>query len=732
MNHFVWIMVLSLYTIPTWAQLNPPVFDPPAEPIKLKATRTDQVLGIDGKLDESVWKSTPLITEFVQQNPTQGAAPSLRTEVRVLYNQKYLYVGAICHDQLRHKSALRVQNLRRDFDFDENDLFGVAIDGLLDKRNAASFQTTPYGSQRDLQVIDGSTFNREWDALWFVRTHVTDSCWSAEFAIPWKTLRYPSGCQEIGVTFLRNIRRLNENITLPAVPRALTPYRMTYEALLTGLKPPPPSANFQLNPFVLYDANWASEGTTKTNEVKPKLGGELKWAIRPNTVVDLTLNTDFAQADADRQVVNLTRFSVLFPERRQFFLEGANVFNATADDFIQPFFSRRIGLDNNGNRIPLDGGMRLTHTDSKRTVGALIVRQRATSQSPLTHFGVFRYSHNFGLQNRVGGMLTYRHDGPFEQNNQAQQPNQNYTVTVDGLLRPSQRLNIGFMASGSKDTRLGDGLAAQGWVGYQDNVIYVGLLQFFVRNYQPGIGIERFGTDYVMTSPAIDLDLRPSWLPKFVRSYGPDAFLFAFHDPRSGKLISADARISPFDVTFQTGANVEIAFEPNWQLLAETDDFVGVPIGAGRYEFVRTRLSYNSDQSKKYSGRAEFATGPYYDGMLREYNASLRLAPLPHVELSADYGFNQFKQLGVLQRNFSTHLIGLNARLALNPRVQLVGFYQRNTAVNRNVWNVRLAWEYRPLSYLYLVFNSNQLRTSATERLRQDQAIAKFTFLKQI
>lgn len=725
---------LLLFSSFCLGQNNPSIFDPPTEPIRFEATESKEHIHIDGKIEESAWQTTKVYQNFVQKNPVQGAAATYDTEVRILFDHKYLYISAVCRHPMSRSTDVRAQNLRRDFDFDENDLFGISIDGFLDKRNCLTFQTLPYGAQRDVQVTDSDNFNREWDALWNVRTHIDTTGWTAEFAIPWKTLRYPAGATEMGVIFFRNIRSLNEETSLPAVPRVFTPYRMAYEALLTGIAPPPPTANIQINPYLLYDVNRNQVATNPTELiVKPKIGGEVKWAIKPNTVLDVTLNTDFAQADADRQVVNLTRFSVLFPERRQFFLEGATIFNATLDDFIQPFFSRRIGLDDQGNKIALDGGLRLTHSDNKRNIGALVVRQRATDRSPLTHYGVFRYSQNFGEQSRVGGMVTYRNDATFIDENQSIKENTNYTATVDALFRPSQRWNVGLMATGSKDTRLGDGLAGQGWVAYQDNVMYLGLLEMVNINYQPGIGLERFGQDYVMTSPAIDLDLRPKWLPKFIRSYEPDAFVFAFHNPNTGRLIGAEARISPLDVTFQTGANVELAFEPNWQVLIETDDFVGTPISEGRYEFTRTRLGYNTDQSKKYGLSAEVATGPYYDGKLNEYNLSVRLAPLPHIELSADYGLNQFQELGVENKTFNTNLLGINGRFALNPRVQLIGFYQRNTAVSREVWNVRLSWEYRPLSYVFLVFNSNHRNTlNPTDRLRQDQAIAKITFLRQL
>jgi hypothetical protein len=734
MKYFFTLFIFLYHFSNSYAQSSvPPTFDPPEKPAEWQATEINETLQINGKLDELAWQKAQVIKGMVQQNPNQGEAASHDTETRILFNQKFLYVSMVCYDKLKRKTSVRVQNMARDCDFEQNDIAGFAIDGFLDKRNSVTFQSTPFGAQRDIQVIDSDNFNREWDALWFVRTSISDTAWVAEFAIPWKTLRYPNNCEKVGITLLRNIRKNNEYTVLPSIPRQFSPYRMAYEAILVGIKPPPPTANIQVNPYFLYDVERRVVGNQENTNILPKLGGEVKWAVSPNTILDLTLNTDFAQADADRQVVNLSRFSVLFPERRQFFLEGANIFNATIDDFIQPFFSRRIGLDANGNKIPLDAGLRMTNRTGKHTIGALAMRQRATDTSPLTHYGVFRYSKNFSAQSRLGGMFTYRNDGEIQINGDKIAANNNYTATMDGLFRPSQKLTISGMVSGVRDTRLGDGLAAQGFVGYQTNLFFLGLLEFFVRNYNPGIGLERFGVDYVMTAPVIDFDIRPKWLPKFIRSYGPDASVFAFHNPNTGRLILAETSFSFFDVDFQTGGNIEVRFNPNWQVLSES--FTPLPnaeIPAGRYFYMPVSFSYNTDLSKKVGGSAEFNTGKYYDGNLNNWNLSTRFAPIPHIELTIDYEFNRFKSLGINDLNFDTHLLGINTRLALNPRFQLIGFYQRNTSQNRDVWNVRLSWEYRPLSYIFLVFNSNQINSLVpSERLLQQQGIGKITFLKQ-
>jgi hypothetical protein len=224
-------------------------------------------------------------------------------------------------------------------------------------------------------------------------------------AIPWKTLRYPKDCRAMGIVFIRNIRKNNENLTFPAQPRAFASYRMAYAAVLRNIEPPPPSFNLLLNPYALLDVRQRKSRSQTSTETDGKAGGEVKWTVNPTTVLHFTFRTDFAQADVDRQVVNLTRFSVFFPERRQFFLEAAEIYTNRAWRNLQPFFSRRIGLDESGNPVPIDGGARLTHRSNKQTIGALVKRQQADGQLPAANFITARYARNFSAQSRVGGML---------------------------------------------------------------------------------------------------------------------------------------------------------------------------------------------------------------------------------------------------------------------------------------------------------------------------------------
>jgi len=710
------------------AQKAPETFSPPKIPITFAAARASSPIQLDGKLEEPAWNGAETIRNFVQQNPNQGAPATFDTEVRILYDEKYLYIGAICHDNFEDPTNLRVQNLGRDYDWDLNDGFGIAIDGFLDKRFAVSFQTTPLGNIRDLQAIDAEYYNRDWDALWSTKTTIEEDRWIVEMAIPWKSLRYPEGTQKLGIILMRNIRRYNEYTVIPAVPRVFDPYRMAYEAILTNINPPKPSANIQVNPYLLAEGNLNKENGETTGNASPKAGGEVKWAINPNTVLDVTYNTDFAQADVDRQVINLERFSVLFPERRQFFLENAEIFRSSITSFIQPFFSRKIGLDDFGNPIPLNGGLRFTNQNSKQALGILGMSQRAAGESGESQFGVARYVRYLGSQSKIGGMFTYRNDLGAD----SISSNKNYTYTIDGVYRPNQKFNVQGMLSASVDEKTGNGIASQVWASYRNNAVYMGWLGYFVYDYNPAMGLERFGRNYFYNNPAIDFDLRPKWLPEKIRRLKPSAFAGIFQKHDLSEIISSDISILPLVLEWQNGAEFSYQVSAIGQNLDFDESFVGITVSQGRYNYWRQQLTYNSDLSNKISGTATIGTGGYFDGKLHTLNAALRWAPIPYIEITTDYIFNAILDLGLENEDINTHLWGVNTRLALNPRIQFNGFYQWNSSINRSLWNMRASWEYKPLSFLYLVFNSNNSWLfNPNDRIVNQQGIVKLTYIRQ-
>lgn len=717
---------------------DPTIFQPGQPPKQIQAVRTVGRLAIDGRLDESDWQHAPVATGFFQAQPEQGKTPTNDTRIRVLFDDKNVYIGAFCPDSLGRK-ALRVPDLRRDFDYFANDLVGVSFDPFRDQRNAQAFQTNPFGAQRDLLCADDALFDRDWDGFWKVRTTRTDSGWVAEMQLPWVTLRYPrpdSMAQSWGVNFVRISRRLNEQTYWSPVPRAFTVYRMTYAGLLTGLKPPPPSTNIRVQPYLLYDFNRTlRNGAVLTQNPRITVGGELKWAITPQTVLDATINTDFAQADVDRQVQNLTRFSVFFPERRQFFLENASLFGLGQEGAIQPFFSRRIGLSDAGTPIPLDAGLRLVSRTLKQNVGALLVRQRATDLTPAATFAVGRFSRNYGKQNRIGGLVTARFDEGLPERNKA--ASSNLTASLDGFIRLSQALSWSYMLSGSTGRRGAEnGVSAVSQFDFQNNQLVASYYQTLIsERYTPGAGFI-YAPNLINTNVGAYRMFRPAWKPKSVRQVDPGAYLNMYHRTSDGAFQQAEVEIFPLYVVGVAGWVASAFVVPTWQRLDEGFAPLGINVAAGRYAYTRYRLNFSSDESRKLSYQLFNEFGSYYSGRLRTHTASVRYSPVPQASFSIDYTRNIATGLGIERISRTSELITPQVRLAVNPRLQLIGFFQKNTNVNRDVWNVRLAWEFQPLSFLYIVYNSNTQQQLQNNGLRPDlsraeQVISKLTYLKQ-
>jgi hypothetical protein len=707
-------------------------FPPPASPPIVQAIETMESIVVDGQLTEAIWQSAIPVRDFFRMEPRQGGAITYTTTVRVVYDRKQIYFGVFCRDTAG-KKGVRVQDLRRDFVYGENDDFFLQLDPQNLRRYCMSFQTTPYGNQRDLQVFDDAFRDNDWDALWRVRTTITDSGYYAEFAIPFVSLRYEKQANDSvswGITFARLARRDYEQSVFPAIPQAFSPYRMTYAAQLRGLKLPPPSVNLRLQPYTLYQYDRNTDASNQTTDRSAfKVGGELKWAINPRAVLDLTINTDFAQADVDRAVNNLTRFNVFFPERRQFFLENSGVYAGANYDGIKPFFSRSIGLSNtqfNADPVPIDAGVRYTDRNQKRTIAGLYVHQRGTDQQAPANFAVFRYLKNYGKQNSIGAMITHRLDESQPEKGFAQR--NNTTLTVDGFIRPTDTWSIEYMVSASRDNQPDSiGFAGYFYAGWFPQDWYIGTVSKYVdEKYVPGMGFV-FAQNTVHHNPGGYRIWRPKGkLGKWIRRWDPGIFVNYYHNASDFRFQSAQLDIFPVFIIFQDNALLDITYHPTWESFFFSP--LGIEVAPDDYFFHRLEIRYRTDASKKISADVRCVTGEYYDGRLNEWSALLRIAPSPQIAFTAEYGLNQVRDLGINETTEDIALITGGLRMAANPRLQLSAFYQYNTFDRRGRWNVRGSWEFAPLSFVYLVFNESTFRDSP---VRNQSFISKLTYLKQ-
>jgi hypothetical protein len=367
MHHSALILPIALFA--PLVEASSPLATPPAEPPVVEAARASETPVIDGDVGgDPAWAAVTPLTDFWQTTPDAGAPASQPTEVRVLYSETTLYFGVICFDD--DPSGIIVNESRRDSPLDETDSFQIILDTYLDRQNGFVFGTNPTGLEYDGQVSNegaggsglGSSLggmNLNWNGAWTVRTVTGDFGWSAEFAIPFSTLRYDrKATRAWGMNFQRNIRRRNEQAYWAPLPRQFNLFRLSQAGTLAGLTPPR-QRNLQILPYVRGDATEVPElGLDRTTD--GEVGGDLKWSVTPSLTLDATLNTDFAQVEADEQQINLDRFNLFYPEKRPFFLENAGSFTMGSPGEVEMFFSRRIGIGPEGEVVPILAGGRLS------------------------------------------------------------------------------------------------------------------------------------------------------------------------------------------------------------------------------------------------------------------------------------------------------------------------------------------------------------------------------------
>lgn len=671
-------------------------------------------------------------SNFKQVEPDHGEDANFKTEVRSLYNDYYLYFGIICYDTVGRKN-FKVPNLKRNFAFQKQDLVGITIDTFNDQRNSMTFFVNPYGAQRDYISFDDTYFDVAWNGLWKVKTTRTDEYWIAEFAIPWKTLRYKfnDGKQPyFGINFQRVRRTSNEKSAWSVYPRSVGFNRMQYAGILTGFTPPKPTTNLQVNPYSLVK-------NQSQPSLKFKMGGTIKWTINPNLVFDATVNTDFAQADVDQLVNNLTRFSVLFPEKRQFFLEDASLFGVgitggensmSGSISLIPFFSRRIGLDEDNRPVPLDFGGRMVYRSAERNAGGMFIQQRGVGNKPRQHFLVGRYSEDIGNYSRIGVITTAKRTASTDINDSFL----NYTTAVDGFFR----LNAETLLRGMVAYAGGNSGKKEGWAGYVQYQYKNGSVNAWLtsaiitENFDPKAGFISRG-NVISVTPGIELNLRGKWLPfqKKVRAYVPSLREEYYYQASTGILQERKIEVAPIAFNLINGGKIKLSYSHHYQNILTGFRPLGIAIDLGKYIYSRYQFAFSSDGSRKLSYNLSYGTGGYFNGSLSSLSASVTFSPNPYISVEAGIDRNNLRGVGEPAIDKVVNIYTFNSRLALNPQLQLILSYQRNSLNNSNIYSGRLSWEYKPLSFIYLVFNRREFGIS--DRHSDQNFILKINFLKQ-
>ncbi len=714
---------------------------------RLSAKRAAGPIRIDGELDEADWKGAPLATHFIQNEPREGEPATYETEVWFLYDEQNLYFGVVAHDAEPDK--IIVNDLTRDFNTRSGDIFGLVLDTFHDERNGFMFETNPAGAMFDAQFVnEGREFNQNWDGVWYVKSRVTESGWVTEMAIPLKTVRFQDvERQTWGLNFVRRTRRLNEDSYWAPLPRIHRFTRLSLAGTLEDLEGLSPRRDIKVTPYGKVDVNDAADLSTDSDL---DAGVDAKVGIGTGLRLDLTLNTDFSEVEADVQQINLTRFNLFFPEKRDFFLENSGIFRfgpaqdqrlsqfqasfgsaggssnlrggqSRGEDLLF-FFSRRIGLSDEGQPIPVTFGGRLTGRVGNFDVGLLNIQ---TGDAPeLASSGLAANGDNFTVARVRRNVFTNSDVGLIFLNRENMETDHyNRGLGLDANFRLSPRMDItGYVAKTKTPGLDGDDLAGRVEWSYEGNLLQLKAAGSTLQdNFNPEMGFApRIGVK--RGSGFLGYHYRPSWWTGFLREINPHFELEYFTDQQN--VVVSRYFNSHFALNFQNGGLLEFGLNTNLeQPQSDFPIYPGVTIPPGFYLFDEWFAMLFTDPSRMLSANTRVSTGGFYSGEKDSISLGGVLKLGEKLSAQVDWSYNDI----VLDEGaFTTHLLTTRFIYNFSTRMFLNGLIQYNNVTDEWNSNIRFNLIHHPLSDLFIVYNDLRDETGT---LKNRALIVKYTQL---
>ena len=606
----------------------------PAEERVVRAIRIETPPKLDGLVSERMWQRIEPATDFIQQNPDEGEPSPERTEVRFAFGDQNLYISIICFDS-QPENIVVTQN-RRDGELDDTDSVQILLDTFNDDQNAVIFGTSPTGIEFDAQVSKagqsrgggggparaggqggaqrgGATaFNLNWDAVWEVRSQITARGWESEMVIPFRTLRYRTGEGLWGVNIMRNLRRRNELSFWSPISRAFRLTQVSSAGSLEGLETTT-QRNLKLLPYVLGGFSQDYQRSGEATKMERDAGLDLKYSLTPGLTLDATVNTDFAQVEVDDEQVNLTRFDLFFPEKRPFFLENSGIFEFGTPREVELFFSRRIGLDEDRNPVPIDGGVRLSGKVGPYQVGVLNMQTRSVDgAAPANNYSVARFSRELPNRSSIGVIGVNRQSTTrFED-----APRFNRTYGVDANFGFGKYANwFNYAAKTESPQLIGSDHAYSSRFEYDDSRHQFSLGYLEVgHNFNPEVGfLRRAGYR------------KPNYFYRYthyldnsrIRSIEPHLLSTRWYTLGSNEKESAFEHYH-VDTRWQNGGRLGLAHNRNFERLdVPFEVYPGVFIPIGRYQFNELIANFGTDPSATVFISGNAAKGDFYNGTIR-------------------------------------------------------------------------------------------------------------------
>ncbi len=722
----------------------------------ITATCVEEKIHVDGWLDDEAWHDVLFQGNFTQREPKEGEPATEKTEVGILYDKDNIYFGIKCYDS--DSGKIIAKEMRRDADMRNDDHFSLILDTYHDHRGGFYFVTNPNGSKRDAVLAnEGRNYNSAWDGIWTSKASRNENGWFAEIAIPWKTLRFAEQDSVVwGINFSRTIRRKNEETFWQLVPRDLGffgLFRVSEAGSLCGLTDLKMGGNLELKPYFLGGLERDSETEFITHRMND-VGLDAKIALTTNLAMDLTLNTDFAQVEADREQVNLTRFSLYYPEKREFFLEGAEIFSfgrsggmryqREGSDF-DLFYSRRIGLVE-GQEARLLGGAKLVGKIGQYQVGLLnmltddlIVEVEEDDDDDgseteidtvnTTNYTVLRVRRDILRRGSVGMMFLNKEDITCHDYNRS--------LGFDGYFPLSDHFTLSSTLAGTfeydketgKKSLFENNLAGTLGMRYDSDLWDFSLSYMDVgADFNPEIGFVR-RVDYRLTDASMEYSPRPdreSRIRQFrYRISGK------YRTDHTNRMLESELNAS-FTLRFQNSARLTVGMQRESEFIDEDwevrDGFI-VPVGT--YSGYDYYIRANSDQSRDISGRFDITYGHYYAGRNLRFGLSSNITRITRLRLEVDYDYNWVQ---LPEGSFQTNTLGLRTFYYFSTELYFKAYVQWNDdklyfeGKERIISNFLLRWIYKPGSDLYVVYNDGRLIGPGGQEITNRTLMLKTTF----
>jgi hypothetical protein len=693
---------------------------------KIDIKKTNEKIILDGQLNENSWIIADTTSNFHQSFPFDTGYAKSKTVCRLTYDDKNLYISAVCYDEIEGDNI--IQSLKRDYSFPISDAFAVVIDPFKDKTNGFNFGVNPLNVQREGLIANGGKFgtSTDWDNKWFSETKIENGKWVVEMAIPFKSLRFKENEKIWLINFVRNDLKRNELSSWVPIPKQYNPNTLAFTAELEWDEAPKKTgSNVAIIPYAItsgyniYDYKTNSDGSTRdTFYTKLNAGLDAKVAITSSLNLDITINPDFSQVEVDRQQTNLTRFSLFFPERRNFFIENSDLFAQFGFSQIRPFFSRNIGLKN-GSSVPILGGLRLSgKLNNNWRIGAMTIQtdKVASLKVDAQNYSVITLQRKVFARSNVSAIFINRQKLDTAEGFFNTDYNRIAGLQYNLSSSNSNWTGIFFFLQSFNPNQPNKSSSHASYINYQTdkwdinwNHEYVGEnfiadIGFIPRlfNYNAETG-ETFRKTYWRLEPSIKYLMYPK-SSKSIFNYEIGTYTSNYYDEDYKSIqqyYNASAKLN-----FQSNAFISIYQEFTSDYLI-FDSYIGVDIvSKGLYEFSASGFSFKTDPRKKLimDGGAKY--GGFYNGDRSSGNISLsyRVQPWGIFSLAANADI-------INNNKFNTrsdiYLIGPKIELSFTRSLFLTAFFQYNTQIENFNINTRLQWRFKPMSDLYIVYTDN-------------------------